>query len=200
MDSAGRPKTSRGVANPSPEQFTSYVVPSPYQDSGSYTLRLDNNNNNNRQRGQGSRNIERAIIIAIIMWLMRARVIATAMMRIMNELPCSIRAKFEKPSLQLHPQPHQMRTSPILIKFEVMASITSWSWDCPQHHSHLRARPVRRQPRLHRRRQRVLPRVVWRWPWAVGCLGLDFMCKPVTVIILFWKPSLASFLVEPVSL
>jgi hypothetical protein len=57
MDSGGRPKTSRGVANPSPEQFASYVVPSPYQDTGSYTLRLDRNNDNHNQNGnRGSRN------------------------------------------------------------------------------------------------------------------------------------------------
>ena len=37
-----RPKTSRGVANPSPEEFVSYIVPSPFQDSKSHTLRLDN--------------------------------------------------------------------------------------------------------------------------------------------------------------
>ena len=42
MNSTDRPKTSRGVANPNIDQFTSYVVPSPvHKDRLPHVLILD---------------------------------------------------------------------------------------------------------------------------------------------------------------
>jgi hypothetical protein len=56
MDSAGRPKTSRGIANPDPDQFTSYVIPSPYQDATNHTLKLDRSGNRQQQQQQQAKN------------------------------------------------------------------------------------------------------------------------------------------------